>query len=151
LADSPETISGAIALSPDGRVFATGSEVDGKDGKPQQITLWDTATGKPIRRGPRGRGANVTMRSLAFLPDGKKLVWAGTDTKIHLWDLETETVRSFEGHAGYHLGVALDPAGRRIASATSDGIVRLWDSQPGNEVHTFTNLGIEPDVAFSPD
>ena len=104
LADSPGTFSDAIALSPDGRVFATGSGFNGKDGKPQPITLWDTATGRPIRKGPRGRGANVTMRSLAFLPDGKKLVWAGTDTKINLWDLETETVRSFEGNKGYHIG-----------------------------------------------
>jgi WD40 repeat protein len=149
--DSPEGFSSAIALSPDGRVFATGSDVNGKDGKPQPITLWSTATGKPIRKGPSGCGANVTFGSLAFLPDGKKLIWAGTDSKIHLWDLETEKVRSFEGHKGVHCGVALHPGGRLIASATNDGIVRLWDIRSGSEVHTFTNLGFIPLVTFSPD
>ena len=49
---TPETFGNAIALSPDGRVFATGSELDAKGGRPQLITLWDAATGKPLRSGP---------------------------------------------------------------------------------------------------
>ena len=139
---TPETFGNAIALSPDGSVFATGSELDAKEGKPQLITLWDAATGKPLRRGPGGRGAKVTMGALAFSPDGKKLLWGDKDTTINLWDLETGEVRTFEGHKGYHTGVEFDPRGRWIASASWDGTVKLWDLESRHEVHTFPNLGL---------
>ena len=40
---TPETFGNAIALSPDGSIFATGSCLR-RGRKPQLITLWDAAT-----------------------------------------------------------------------------------------------------------
>ena len=74
-----------------------------KDGKPQPITLWDAATGRPMRKGPRGRGANVTMRSLGLLARRQEVALGRQGHEDQSWDLETETVRTFEGHKGYHL------------------------------------------------
>jgi WD40 repeat protein len=148
---TPETFGNAIALSPNGSVFATGSELEAKGGSPQHIRIWDAGTGTLLQEGPKDHGARVTMGALAFSPDGKKLLWGDTDTTINLWDLERGAVRTFKGHEGYHTGVDFDPRGRWIASASSDGTVRLWSLESRHEVHTFTGLGSTTDVAYSPD
>jgi len=147
--EAPEIFGNAIALSPEGHVFATGSQLDARDGQPNRITLWDAHTGKPVRTGPNGRNAKVL--GLDFSPDGKKLLWGDTDMTVNLWDLETETVKTFEGLKGYCWVVKFDPSGRWIASASMDGTVRLWDVESHGEIRTFTNLGGCPDVAFSLD
>jgi WD40 repeat protein len=148
---SSDTFGGAIALSPDGRVFATASEFEPKGNERQPIKIWDAMTGKLLRRGPDGRAARVTMGALAFSRDGKKLLWGAGDTTINLWDLGTGAVRTFTGHKGFHVGVDFDPRGRWIATASGDGTVKLWDVESCHEVHTFTSLSYASDVAFSPD
>src|SRR5262249_45427774 len=57
-----------------------------------------------------------------------------------------------EGHTGRVNCVACSPDGKRLASASSDQTVKLWDSQTGNELlslkgHTNEVRGL----AFSPD
>ena len=150
---SPETFGNAIALSPDGSIFATArSFVDAGVGKPYLITLWDAATAQPLRTGPAGHEARVTMGALAFSPVGKKLLWGDKDTTVNLWDLETGEVWKFEGHKAPSSGVAFDPRGRWIASASDDGTVMLWDLKSRQKAYTFPGLGVSTtNVAFSPD
>ena len=138
---TPETFGNAIALSPDGSIFATGSELDAKGGRPQLITLWDAATGKPVRRGPGGRGATVTMRALAFSPDGKKLLWGDKDTTINLWDLETDDGPDLRGAQGLPTWCGVRSQGTLDRLGERDGTVKLWDLESRHEVHTFPNLG----------
>jgi hypothetical protein len=158
---TPETFGGAIALSPNGRVFATGRGFDTGEGQPHLITLWDAATGKPLRRGPHGHEARVDMGALAFSPDGKMLLWGDMDTRLHLWDLESGEVRTFEGHQKLytggafdpkgHTGVAFDPKGRWIASASWDGMVTLLDLKSREVVRQFRTPSSTVGVAFPPD
>lgn len=61
-----------VAYSPEGSRLAT----DGPDGK---ITVWDAATGKPVFT-VRGQYPNV--QSLAFTPDGQRLI-AATYMKVY--------------------------------------------------------------------
>jgi serine/threonine protein kinase len=143
--------SNAIALSPDGRVFATRSKADAPGRPSRELTTWDAVTGKPLRTGPEKREAWTCDGALTFSPDGKKLLWGDHDTPVNLWDLETGEVRTFKGHKGYCSGVEFDPRGRWIASVSHDGTVKLWDLESRHEVHTLHNLGFTSDVDFSPD
>jgi WD40 repeat protein len=144
----PENFNNAIALSPDGSVFATGSEPGPTGSEPRRIRIWDAATGTLRQEGPKDHGAKVTMGALAFSPDGKKLLWGDEDTTVNLWDLETGEVQPFKGHKAPSSGVAFDPGGRWIASASDDGTVKLWDLKSRREPYTFPGFG--NNVAFSP-
>src|SRR5262249_38692114 len=95
---TPETFGNAIALSPDGSMFATGRGFELGEGTPFAITLWGAARGKFLRGSPESHKARVTMGALAFSSDGKKLLWGDQDKTVKLWDLGTGAVKIFEGH-----------------------------------------------------
>jgi eukaryotic-like serine/threonine-protein kinase len=59
---------------------------------------------------------------------------------------------SLKGHNGSVQTVAYSPDGTRLASAGSDGTVRVWDASTGQEILTLRGHTSKfPDVAFSPD
>lgn len=66
----------ACALSPDGRLFATGSV--------RGALVHDTGTGKLVQT---LRGHEGEVRALAFAPDGRRLASGGADSTILLWGL----------------------------------------------------------------
>jgi WD40 repeat protein len=150
-AGPPGTFEWAVALSPDGNTFATGSAVDAQGGRRHLVTIYDAATGKPLRRGSADRGATLALGALAFSPDGKKLLWGDMDARVNLWDLETGMVQTIKGHKSGGCVVALSPDGRRIASAFRDMTVKLWDVASGGELFTFSSSPNAPNsIAFSP-
>jgi WD40 repeat protein len=66
----------SLAISPDGKTLATGSD------RENSLKLWNASTGKP-----RITISNrvTPVESLAFSPDGKTLVTNGEDGKIEIW------------------------------------------------------------------
>jgi WD40 repeat protein len=64
-----------IALSPDGKLLASGSA-------DKSIRLWEVATGKQLHLLD---GHTNDVNDLAFSADGKKLVSCGTDKSVRLW------------------------------------------------------------------
>src|SRR5262249_48766716 len=55
--------------------------------------------------------------SVAFSPDGKRIVSGSEDRTLKVWDAQTgQETRTLEGHTGIVYSVAFSPDGKRIAS-----------------------------------
>jgi WD40 repeat protein/serine/threonine protein kinase len=135
----------SVAYSPDGRLLASG-------GKDLRVQLLDAVTGQH-RHTFRG---STFFTNLAFSPDGRTLaaVDEAPSATLRLWTLETKKERALIGHTDHILGLAFHPAGNRVATASWDGTVRLWDATPpGKEERLidFGGLGTPHCVAFSPE
>jgi WD40 repeat protein len=67
------------------------------------------------------------VASAAFSRDGRFLVTGALDGALRVWDVETRRIVSvLPSGGGSVLDAELDPSGRRLAAATSDGRVLLF-------------------------
>ena len=59
---------------------------------------------------------------------------------------------SLKGHTSDVFGVAFNPDGKRLVSASFDATVKVWDAASGQEVLTLKgHTNAASSVAFSPD
>ncbi len=104
------------------------------------------------------RSDYTSYPSIAFSPDGLRLVAAGDDY-LQVWDMRD--VRNPKQKplrvslASTATDVAFGPDGKTVASAHSDGTVRLWDFSHAATPAPVLQLKVTPgevySVAFSPD
>ena len=135
-----------LAYAPDGKTLASapgGGCVD------YVVRLWDPATGRELRR---CAGHTSTVDSVAFSPDGTRLVTGGVD-QVRVWEAATgKEVAAPRGHTKSVLRVAFSPDNKTLASVGDDETVRLWDWPSGKERHALAgHAGQVTAVAFSPD
>ncbi|MFO0828638.1 MAG: serine/threonine-protein kinase [Phycisphaerales bacterium] len=78
------------------------------------------------------RGHAAHTFSLAFTPDGRRLVSGGRDGMLRVWDTETwEEVVRLEGPGGYLWCLRFSPTGDVLVSGGSNGIYRFWRAPSG--------------------
>jgi WD40 repeat protein/transcriptional regulator with XRE-family HTH domain len=96
--------------------------------------------------------------SITFSPDGTKLatIWgtAASGNGIVLWDANSgRELLTMTGHTGWIMGLAFSPDGKRLASTSLDGTVRIWGIGPGQEMVTVSGpaAGYGNHVVYSPN
>ena len=82
------------------------------------------------------RGHDSLVYSVAFSPDGSRIVSGSSDNMIRLWDANTGEPISepLRGHDGPVNSVAFSPGGGRIVSGSWDNTLRLWDATTGEAI-----------------
>ncbi|CAG7852463.1 COMPASS-like H3K4 histone methylase component WDR5B {ECO:0000303/PubMed:19567704} Short=AtWDR5B {ECO:0000303/PubMed:19567704}, partial [Serendipita indica DSM 11827] len=117
------------------------------------VRVWNAETGEPL--GPALKGHTNAVYSVAFSPDGHKIVSGSWDKTVRVWNAETGEPLgpALEGHTNAVWSVAFSPDGHKIVSGSWDKTVRVWNAETGEplgpalEGHT----DAVSSVAFSPD
>jgi WD40 repeat protein len=124
-----------VSFNSDASRLATASE----DGT---AVVWDTVTGKPLLSLV---GHKHEVLDLDFSPDGSRLATAGgRDRTARVWNAEAN------GGGVYAAAFSLD--NKSLATAGSDGIIRVWDVESRELVaRLIGHRGLVHRVVFSPD
>jgi WD40 repeat protein len=140
--DPGRTVVRVAALSPDGRLVATGSD-------DRSARLWDAGTGVSRANMPHA----VRLSALAFSPDGTLLA-TGAGRDVFLWSGRTgKPIKQLTTrHADTVTGIAFSPDGRYLATSSEDHNAVLWDVRGQRAIKAFVghSAGING-VAFSAD
>lgn len=124
-----------LTLSPDKSVLATA----GEDGF---IRLWDAQSFKPLKA---WKAHQVPISSLQFSPSGKELISGDYEGTVTVWDTQNPDPATPLKHlnAPYRdqrqvvYGIALSPDETLLATASEDGLVRVWDFASGRFLYEF--------------
>ena len=66
--------------------------------------------------------------SVAFSPDGKKIVTSSWDRTARIWDAESgKELQKLEGHTDVVRSVAFSPDGKKIVTGSNDRTARIWN------------------------
>lgn len=129
----------AVAVRPEtGQVVTSGFET--------AVSWWDPKTAERTRK---TGGPGVATHEIAFDAKGTVMVVAGGDG----------TLRTFDGASGNQtkaaqagspvFALAVDPAGKRMASGSADGLVKLWDVADARLLATFWSGSNDDWFAFA--
>ena len=81
------------------------------------------------------QGHDDYINSVAFSPDGSKIVSGSADKTIRIWDASTgvEMLPPLQGHNRSIYSIAFSPDGSKIVSGSGDKTIRVWDASTGVE------------------
>ncbi|HMQ35633.1 MAG TPA: WD40 repeat domain-containing protein, partial [Chloroflexaceae bacterium] len=138
-----------LDVSRDGRLLAAGNERG-------DVAIWD-ARSLEVQLTLRGLGGPVY--ALAFNRDGSQLAGVTNQPaerpKVVVWDVASGDPRTtFSGHEAPITALEMPAGDDLVASASSDGSLRVWEAGSGEEVRSQgapVEQGWYSSLAFSPD
>jgi WD40 repeat protein len=128
-----------VALSADGKLLATWGQHRNRGGPadqdiPRTVQLWDTATGKELKK-VVAEGAGF-LTAAALSKDGKQLATLEGGAVLGIWDVESgKVVHRLAARRGT-AQVRYSPDGKLLAATANDGAVQLW------QVPEYKRLGV---------
>lgn len=137
------------------------------------LRVWNVETGEMVKDFPNivpraqrvnelgtpeaviNEGVNAAVSSVAFNPDGTRLI-AGFETgRILMWDMtrvDTAPLLEFTGHSGEVTSIIFNADGTRMLTGGKDRAVLLWDTASGSLMRRFTgHTGNINAIAFGVD
>jgi WD40 repeat protein len=115
LADGTASKGATMAVSPRGDLVAW---VDGEG----DVQLWSRRAGQARTLD----GGEQPIEVLAFAPNGRTLLGHGGGDRMLVWDTATGAPMTLRSYGRTVNDAAIAPSGLSIATAESDGTVRLW-------------------------
>jgi WD40 repeat protein len=136
----------AMALSPDGKWLAAGGIFSARDDEAGTIRLYDFVSGelKALMKGHED-----AVNSLAFSPDGTRLISGSSDRTAILWDVSPLTatgdaakagpailspLHRLKGHTDQIFAAGFTPDGARVVTGADDQDLRLWRVADSTEI-----------------
>ena len=104
-----------VVFSRDGALLAAANAAG-------DLTVRRTSDWRIVRRLTHSGGATA----LAFSKESRRLISAGYNGRIHVWNLESGAGTSMAASKGPVWTVDVSADGRRLAAAGEDAMVRLW-------------------------
>ena len=115
----------AVAISRDNKMIMTGS-LDGnvivRDFNAQIIRSFENP--------------NVTITSVAFLPNGKEIIYSGSHKIAEIREIYGNERVTFKGHEGEVTDISISSDGQYIVTASEDATAKLWNAN-GSELASF--------------
>lgn len=137
-----------LQFSPDGRRLAQWG-ADFEILHPDFVRVWDTATGRSLGT----MGESFDFGTMTFHTDHQRLA-RSSGPELFILDIGTRReLLHLRGHSDRITGMAFSPDGRRLASASKDGTIKLWETATGREILTLLHGRGDQvtGVSFSPD
>jgi uncharacterized caspase-like protein len=133
-----------VALSPDHSWLLTGSHNE-------TVSLWDTQSGKEIRKFQCGKWGEV--KSISFSPDSSSFLVGIEDGTALIWDpISGIELHRLLGHLGPVNSVSFSRDGLYALTGSEDHTARLWDVASGRVLQKYENQSAAvKSVGFSPD
>jgi WD40 repeat protein len=131
-----------LAVSPDGKLIATGDSRDGAG-------VYSVQTGEQLYA---LEGVEKGINNLAYSPNGAILAAISGERTLTLINAQTGTFRHKLQTSSFAVGLAFSPDSDLVTVGTNEGVIELWDVAKGELVGTLTGETRDIlSVAFSPD
>ena len=99
-------------------------------------------------------GHTKGVSAIRWFPNSAHLILScSMDSKIKLWETynERRCVRTYIGHGASVRDISFSYDGTKFVSASYDKSAKLWDTETGKLLHTFSNKKMPYCVKFNPD
>lgn len=111
----------ALAVAEDRHVIvSTAAELD----EPPSLNIWDLRTLKRMRRISVAHEDRLTCASLA--PNNAWAATGASDSKVKIWDLESETCLDTLDHSEPVSSVLFSPDGQKLITGGARGTLSVW-------------------------
>jgi WD40 repeat protein len=88
----------------------------------------------------------------AYSPNGKRLLSAGLDGQLVLWDRETnKVVNKRPTNLGRVNGLSFSPNGEKFVASSEDQKIKIWASETSKELATIVLLEDDASITLTPD
>jgi WD40 repeat protein len=138
----------SMIFAPDGTRLVTGGDYE------QQAIVWDTKTGRLIRRlqDPTANDQEAVAVAVGWSPDGSTVVTGGGQGKLLLWRAtDWRQLGALPADTGWVLCVAFSPDGSLLAAGgVGERQVTLWDVASRKLVGRLPHPNFVGSVAFDP-